>query len=59
LRALEPGERRGKAEGMGRTTGEIYMTKQQYHLEALAAQQFALLMMRLGVGMNFQSQRKA
>jgi hypothetical protein len=34
---------------MGRTTGEIDMTKQQYHLEAQAALQFAMLMMRLGV----------
>ena len=28
------------------------MTKQQYQLEALAGLQFALLMMRLGVGMR-------
>ena len=28
------------------------MTKQQYHLEALAGLQYALLMMRLGVRMR-------
>jgi hypothetical protein len=50
MSSVEPGEGRGKAEGMGRTTGEIYMTKQQYHLETLAGLQFAMLMLRLGVG---------
>jgi len=34
------------------------MTKQQYQLEALAGLQYALLMLRLGVRMNMQPQRK-
>jgi hypothetical protein len=35
------------------------MTKQQYHLQNIAAAEFVRLMLRLGVRINMQPQRKA
>jgi hypothetical protein len=49
---MDPGEGRGKAEGMGRTTEGDDMTKQQYHLQNSAAIEFVRLMLRLGVRMR-------
>jgi hypothetical protein len=54
---VDPGEGRGSKKEVGRTTGEIDMTKQQRlrmtgHLGNFAALEFALLMMRLGVRMR-------
>jgi hypothetical protein len=52
MRAVQPCEGRGKAQGVGGTTKGDVMTKRQYQLAALAGLQYALLMMRLGVRMK-------
>jgi hypothetical protein len=51
MRAVEGSGEQARAQGVGRTTTEgEHVT--QYHLELIAALEYARLMMRLGVGMH-------